>query len=220
MSEPTGGDDQNTVRPVMRTSVKIPAGSGTAPSREVPSDEESGEAPSAPSGKANEETWAATASPAQEDPPSIPPQGSRVESSGGSAAPAQTQPSPPPRSTGAARRVRLSVSRVDPWSVMKLGFLLSVAAGIVMVVATVVAWQVLNAMGVFTDLESLVTDLDAMAQFGTVLEYLRMRNIMSLATIFAIINVALLTALSALGAFLYNIVAALVGGVHLTLTDD
>lgn len=204
MSEPTGGDDQSTVRPVMRTSVKTTtAGSG---------------APSAPSGQASEETWAASPSDTSDDPPSIQPSGSTS-----SEAPAQAAPAAaggPQRSSGAARRVRLSVSRVDPWSVMKLGFLLSVAAGIVLVVATVVAWQVLNAMGVFSDLESLVTDLDAMAQFGTVLEYLRMRNIMSLATIFAIINVALLTALSALGAFLYNIVAALVGGVHLTLTDD
>ena len=35
------------------------------------------------------------------------------------------------------RRVRLSISRVDPWSVMKLGFLLSVALGIMTVVETV-----------------------------------------------------------------------------------
>ncbi|WP_108718672.1 DUF3566 domain-containing protein [Miniimonas sp. S16] len=130
-------------------------------------------------------------------------------------------PKPAPRpAPGGPRRVRLSVSRVDPWSVMKLGFLLSVALGIVTVVAAAVAWKVVDSMGVFADLESLFTDLDATKQFGVVLEYLRLKNVMSLATVVAIINVALITALTTLGAFIYNIVAALVGGLHMTLTDD
>lgn len=134
--------------------------------------------------------------------------------------PAAAAPRPTPRPSTGPRRVRLSISRVDPWSVMKLGFLLSVALGIMTVVAAAVAWKVLDSMGVFADLESLMTDLDAVRQFGVILEYLRLKNIMSLATIVAIVNVALVTALATLGAFVYNIVAALVGGLHMTLTDD
>lgn len=138
--------------------------------------------------------------------------------------PAATSPRPatanaPARPAG-PRRVRLSVSRIDPWSVMKLGFLLSVAAGIMTVVAAAVSWTVLDSMGVFADLQSLVSDLGATAQFGPILEYLKLNNIMSMATIVAVVNVALITALSTLFAFLYNIVAALVGGLHMTLTDD
>lgn len=119
-----------------------------------------------------------------------------------------------------ARRVRLSVSRVDPWSVMKLAFLLSVALGIMTVIAAAVAWRVVDSMGVFSDLESLLTDLGAIEQFSVIMEYLRLKNIMSMAVVVSIVNVALITALATLGAFLYNIVAALVGGLHLTLTDD
>src|SRR5690625_6076114 len=44
------------------------------------------------------------------------------------------RPAPRP-SSGGPRRVRLSVARVDPWSVMKLSFLLSIAVGIGIVVA-------------------------------------------------------------------------------------
>lgn len=142
--------------------------------------------------------------------------GVRASSSSSSATPKSTAR---PAATG-PRRVRLSVSRVDPWSVMKLGFLLSVAFGIMTVVAAAVAWNVVDSMGVFADLESLLTDLGALEQFSVIMEYLRLKNIMSMAVVVSIVNVALITALSTLAAFLYNIVAALVGGLHVTLTDD
>ena len=51
-----------------------------------------------------------------------------------------TTPAPRPAS---ARRVRLTVSRVDPWSAMKVSFLLSVALGIAMVVMVFVLWTIL-----------------------------------------------------------------------------
>ncbi|GMA33096.1 DUF3566 domain-containing protein [Litorihabitans aurantiacus] len=156
-------------------------------------------------------------------PASIPPKSARPAPTGGSSpspAEAPAESTAAPRPSSGPRRVRLSVSRVDPWSVMKLGFLLSVAGGIVTVVAAAVAWQVLDSMGVFADLQSLVTDLGAVEQFGPILEYLRLNNIMSIAVVVAVVNVALITALTTLFAFLYNIVAALVGGLHMTLTDD
>ncbi|MGL5850621.1 MAG: DUF3566 domain-containing protein [Phycicoccus sp.] len=43
---------------------------------------------------------------------------------------------------------------------------------------------------------------------------------MSLATVLAVIDVVIITAIATLGAFLYNVSSALVGGVQLTLTDD
>ena len=43
---------------------------------------------------------------------------------------------------------------------------------------------------------------------------------LSLGTVIAVVNVVLLTALATLGAFLYNIATNLVGGLHLTLSDD
>lgn len=153
-------------------------------------------------------------------PASIPPGSARpaaaTASTSGDEAPASTAPRP----SGGPRRVRLSVSRIDPWSVMKLSFLLSVAAGIMTVVAAAVAWKVLDSMGVFADLQSLVNDLGAVEQFGPILEYLKLNNIMSMSVIVAVVNVALITAIGTLFAFLYNIVAALVGGLHMTLTDD
>ncbi|GCE75292.1 DUF3566 domain-containing protein [Cellulomonas biazotea] len=120
---------------------------------------------------------------------------------------------------GGPRRVRLAVSRVDPWSVMKLSFLLSVAIGIMIVVAAAVGWLTLDGLHVFTRVNELVTQITGSENTG-ILEYVEFRRIVSGATLIAVIDVFLLTALATIGAFLYNIVAALVGGVHVTMTDE
>lgn len=118
------------------------------------------------------------------------------------------------------RRVRLTVSRVDPWSVMKLSFLMSIALGIVLVVAVGLVWTALNEMEVFAKIRSVVDDIGAQRQFGQLLEYLEFSRVLSAATVIAVVDIVLLTALATLGAFIYNFVAAMVGGLHLTLTDD
>ncbi len=131
----------------------------------------------------------------------------------GSVATATTTP-------GAARKVRLAVARIDPWSVMKLSFLLSVAIGIMIVVATAVVWYTLDGLAVFTSVNDTIAQITGDAKFFDLLEYVALERVISLATMIAVVNVVILTALSTIGAFLYDIVAALVGGVTVTLTDD
>lgn len=118
------------------------------------------------------------------------------------------------------RRVRLSVSRVDPWSAMKLGFLLAVAIGIMTVVATAVVWYVLDGMMVFQKVQDFVTQIAGEESNVDMLQFVEFGRVISVATLLGVVNVVIITALSTIMAFLYNIVAALVGGVHLTLTDD
>ncbi|WP_244243674.1 DUF3566 domain-containing protein [Cellulomonas shaoxiangyii] len=121
---------------------------------------------------------------------------------------------------GGPRRVRLSVSRVDPWSVMKLAFLLSVAVGIMIVVAAAVLWFTLDGLQVFAQVDELIAQVAGPESTLNVLEFLSFQKTISAATLVAVIDVFLLTALSTIGAFLYNLVAALVGGVHVTMTDE
>ncbi|MGO1165257.1 MAG: DUF3566 domain-containing protein [Janibacter sp.] len=133
---------------------------------------------------------------------------------GGSAA-----PRPAPRG---GRRVKLMVSRVDPFSVMKVGFLVSVAMGIAMVVMTGVMWALLSAMGVFDSVNELAGQVigDGSNQDFDIMDFLGFGRVMALSIVVAVVDVFLMTAVATLGAFLYNIVASLVGGVHMTLTDD
>lgn len=152
---------------------------------------------------------------------------------GQGAQPASTRPNPTqgrpagggaPSGQGAAarsRRVKLTVSRIDPWSAMKMSFLISVALGIAGVVMVAVLWMILSGMGVFSEVNRLVgTILQDSENPFDLMDFLGFGRVLSLSIVIGVIDVILLTALSTLGAFLYNICSALVGGLQLTLTDD
>ncbi|MBO1751182.1 DUF3566 domain-containing protein [Actinotalea sp. BY-33] len=125
-----------------------------------------------------------------------------------------------PQAAGGPRRVRLAVSRIDPWSVMKLSFLLSFAIGIMIVVASAVVWFTLDELAIFSQVNDTIAEVTGSPDFFNLLEYVAFDRVIALAMLIAVVDIVLLTALSTIGAFLYNIVAALVGGIHLTLTDD
>lgn len=125
-----------------------------------------------------------------------------------------------PSSKGGPRKARVLLSRIDPWSALKLGFLLSIAAGIMLVVAAFVIWNVLNTMGTFALINDWVVKLFTTEQEINIMQFFEFNKVMSAVTLVAVVNVVLLTALSAIGAFLYNVVSSVVGGVYVTLTDD
>ncbi len=118
------------------------------------------------------------------------------------------------------RKVRLAIARIDPWSVMKLAFLLSVAAGIMIVVAAWVFWYAMNDLGVFTSIDEMIKEIVGPESEINLLQFVERDRIIALATIVAVVDVVLMTALATIGAFLFNVTAALVGGINLTLTDD
>lgn len=119
------------------------------------------------------------------------------------------------------RKARLLVSKVDIWSVLKLAFLLSVALGIITVIAGVLLWMIFDVAGVFDRINELVANvLPNQQQAFDIKDYVSMGQVTSFAVIIAVVNVVLLSALSMVGAFIYNLAAGLVGGVSVTLTDD
>jgi hypothetical protein len=118
------------------------------------------------------------------------------------------------------RKARVLLSRIDPWSALKMGFLLSIAAGIMLVVAVFVLWSALNEMGFFVMANEWIRKLFVPDQETDLLQFTNLGKVMSATVLLSIINVVLLTALTTIGAFLYNIVSSVVGGVYVTLTDD
>lgn len=136
------------------------------------------------------------------------------------AAGARTASREDPGTADAPRKVRLTVAHVDPWAVAKLAFLLSVALGIVLVVAVALLWSVVNGMGVFSDLDGVIRDVVGRESTFDLMDYVGLSRVLSVAITLAVVDVVLITVISTLAAVLYNLAGSLVGGLRLTLSDD
>jgi hypothetical protein len=120
------------------------------------------------------------------------------------------------------RRARLRLTRIDPWSVMKTAFLLSIAFGVVTVVSVMMVWVVLGAAGLWDSINSTVQSVlggEDAAGFD-IQDYVGMSRVLGFTTLVAVVDVILLTAIATLSAFLYNMAAALLGGIEVTLAED
>ncbi|MDT9695548.1 DUF3566 domain-containing protein [Streptomyces sp. P17] len=120
------------------------------------------------------------------------------------------------------RKARLRVAKADPWSVMKVSFLLSIALGICTIVASAVLWMVMDAMGVFSTVGGTISEATGSNESNgfDLQSFLSLPNVLMFTSIIAVIDVVLATALATLGAFIYNLSAGFVGGVELTLAED
>jgi Transmembrane domain of unknown function (DUF3566) len=119
------------------------------------------------------------------------------------------------------RRAQLRLVQVDAWSVMKTSFLLSIALGIVLVVAVAIIWGVLGAAGVWDSINSIVQQaVGGQGKPFDIEEYAGTSRVLGFTMIVAVIDVILITAIATLGAFLYNLSAALLGGIEVTLAED
>lgn len=120
------------------------------------------------------------------------------------------------------RKARLRMTHLDPWSVMKTSFLLSVAFGIVTVIAVAVVWSVLGAAGVWDSINQTVQEVIG-GETGSAFDvenYVGTSRVMGFTMIVAVVDVVLITAIATLAAFLYNLAATLLGGIEVTLAED
>ena len=112
----------------------------------------------------------------------------------------------------------MQIRRVDPWSVLKLALVLSVAGFFVWMIAVAVLYGVLDGMGVWEQLNGTITELtqpdDAAAE-----PLISAGRVFGVASIIGAINIVLITALATVSAFIYNVAADFAGGVEITLSE-
>ena len=122
---------------------------------------------------------------------------------------------------GSTNATTLRLTRIDPWSVTQQAFAISIALMIVAVVAAAVLWIMLAMSGFWTSINTSMGSVlaDGSESFD-ITDYLGFGRVIGGALVLAAINVVFMTALAAIGAHLYNLVAAMLGGVEVTLAED
>ncbi len=153
--------------------------------------------------------------------PSVPRPGNSTYSYG---PPTPASPPPPPRKgkpPSQARRANLIVARLEPWSVMKFSFLISLVAWIVLFVAVALLYYALSSLGVFASLQkTLASVTSSQGSAGVDLsKWTSGTRVMGYTMLLGAIDVVLITALSTLGAVVYNLVTHLGGGIEVTLKE-
>lgn len=118
------------------------------------------------------------------------------------------------------RQARLFISRVDPWSVAKAAFTMSLGVAVVIVVAIAALWFVLDYTGVFA---TVTRNLNEVVGSGAtnvdLMSLLDFTRVLGIAAIIAGVEVILVSLLAAIFAVLYNLTVGLTGGVEVVLTD-
>jgi hypothetical protein len=120
-----------------------------------------------------------------------------------------------------ARQAHLTIARVEPWSVMKFSFVVSLVAFVILFVAVSVIYGTLSALGVFTSLEHVVQSVTSSQDSAGVnaSKWFTASRILSYTALLGALNIVLITAMSTIGAVVYNLTSRLIGGVEVTLRE-
>lgn len=137
--------------------------------------------------------------------------------------PAATATGPAPgsqvRSVRLPRRTSLQLQRLEPWSVLKLSLVLSVAGFLVWMVAVGVLYGVLAGMGVWDQINGTYSDLTSANNAALNTELVSGGRVFGVALVIGLVNIVLMTALTTVGSLIYNVAADLVGGIEVTLSE-
>jgi hypothetical protein len=120
-----------------------------------------------------------------------------------------------------ARQAHLTVARIEPWSVMKFSFVVSLVAFVILFVAVTVLYGSLAGLGVFDSLQRVVSSLTS-SQGSTGVNaktWFSASRVLGYTALLGSLNIVLITAMSTIGAVVYNLTSRLVGGVEVTLKE-
>jgi hypothetical protein len=115
-------------------------------------------------------------------------------------------------------RVRRIIRKIDPWTVLKVTFVLNFIVALTIVLGFSILWVLLVNAGVPQGLEDIARRLallDADASLVGNIEPL-FSSVVFLASVYLLTQ----TALATIGAFFYNLVSDLVGGIEVVVLEE
>jgi hypothetical protein len=119
------------------------------------------------------------------------------------------------------RQAHLTIARVEPWSVMKFSFVVSLVAFVILFIAVSVLYGALSALGVFESLQRVVASLTSSQDSAGVnaAKWFTASKVLGYTALLGSLNIVLITAMSTIGAVIYNLTSRLIGGVEVTLRE-
>jgi transmembrane protein DUF3566 len=171
-----------------------------------------------PAGAAAETAWAGAAGAGPGLHPGAAAAGAGAYTGYGAAARARSRPA----AASQARRANLIVARLEPWSVMKFSFLMSLVAWLMLFVAVALLYYALSGLGVFAALQHTLESVTSSQGSGGVnlSKWTSAPRVLGYTMLIGAVNVVLITALSTVGAMIYNLVTHLGGGIEVTLKES
>ena len=126
-----------------------------------------------------------------------------------------------PTTRPGTKRSRLRVSYINPLSVVKTTFIISLAFGLASIVALVMLWFVAELSCTINSATGLLSDIFCSGGAGfNIVSLLSLPRVIFIGSIFTVFQVVTWTLLSGIIAIIYNMFAEYVGGWEVTLTDD
>ncbi|HWA66409.1 MAG TPA: DUF3566 domain-containing protein [Mycobacteriales bacterium] len=117
------------------------------------------------------------------------------------------------------RRARLTLKRIDPWSTLKFSLVYGLVGMVVLLVAVIVLYGVVDALGVISSLRKFLSDVSDSSSGPGMGAWLSFDRVVLVALVVGLVNVVLFTAFATLTAFIYNVCTDIVGGVEVTLSE-
>lgn len=119
---------------------------------------------------------------------------------------------PEGRAARRVRRTRLVVRKIDPWSVLKFSLVFYACVMLILLFATAVIFAVMKVLGVIENIEQLFRSLefDVTISGGAIFKW---------GILLGILGTIVSTAVTVLMAFLYNLIADVVGGVEISVSE-
>ena len=110
-------------------------------------------------------------------------------------------------------RRRATIRHVDPWSVLKLSLIFYICLLAVVMLVLTMFWAIVNRIGLLDTVLSFLTELRLEVQING-------GNVARAALLIGLLNVVVWSGVNVFLAFLYNLIADLVGGLKVTLAEE
>jgi hypothetical protein len=124
------------------------------------------------------------------------------------------------KSVPPVKQVKLKLVQIDFWSAIRMGFFLTLAAGIATIVGFMLIWVIVSFTGLGSSLNSLLATVGLTDATSSLSEVAVLGRVVGFAVGLAVFNMVVGTILAGIWAIIYNVIARISGGLSVGFTNN